>query len=366
MKVFLSATSLNEVYGGPAHSVSRLAVSLVESGVEVGLWAADQTAPSTRLVPPRTAIRRLSGSAVEALKNFGTPNILHDNGIWRQHNHQLAVLARERGISRIVSTRGMVEPWARNHKRLKKYVAWLAYQKRDLQTADCHHATAESEAANLLALRLGVSVTTIPNGVDVPTCAARKQNTSSQPTTERRRTALFLGRLCPVKGLEMLIDAWARTRPRNWQLCIAGPDEAGYRSRLEDLVSTFSLGDVVGFIGPIYGQAKQDLLFGADLFVLPTYSESFGMAIAEALAHGLPVLTTTNAPWAALHDHDCGWSVAPTVAGIAQGLIQATGTDSRILRVMGDNGQRFVASELGWKHIAARVISLYRSLLGRA
>jgi glycosyltransferase involved in cell wall biosynthesis len=103
----------------------------------------------------------------------------------------------------------------------------------------------------------------------------------------------------------------------------------------------------------------------ADLFVLPTYSESFGMSIAEALAHGLPVLTTTGAPWPMLQRHGCGWWVDATVDGIAEGLRQATSSDSETLKAMGRKGRAFVNAEYRWEGIARQFIATYESILAK-
>jgi glycosyltransferase involved in cell wall biosynthesis len=87
------------------------------------------------------------------------------------------------------------------------------------------------------------------------------------------------------------------------------------------------------------------------------------MAIAEALAHGLPVLTTTGAPWPMLQKHNCGWWVDATVDGIAEGLRQATSLDPKILQRMGRRGQAFVKAEYRWERIAKQFIAMYESVL---
>ena len=145
MKVLLAVKSLRPEYGGPAFSVSRLAVALAEAGVEVALWASDQSAATTPLLPSNSSVRRLVGTEGEALGRFGQIDLLHDNGIWLPHNHRLAVLAARRGIPRLVSTRGMLEPWAVKQKKWKKRCAWWLYQRSDLKNAHRHHATAESK-----------------------------------------------------------------------------------------------------------------------------------------------------------------------------------------------------------------------------
>jgi hypothetical protein len=108
MRIFLSATSLLPSYGGPAYSVTRLAAALGNAGVEVGLWAANQSNPAAPFVHLRSEVRFLTGSAASALASFGKVDVLHDNGMWLSHNHRIAVLAAQRNIPRVVSTRGML------------------------------------------------------------------------------------------------------------------------------------------------------------------------------------------------------------------------------------------------------------------
>jgi glycosyltransferase involved in cell wall biosynthesis len=363
LKVLLTSTSLLADYGGPAFSVSRLAMALADAGMRVGLWAADGSAATTALLPVTSSVERLNGTELEALDSFQGTDIVHDNGIWLPHNHRLSVLAEKRGIPRAVSTRGMLEPWARSHKRLKKDVAWWLYQRRDLQLASRHITSSAAETQNVQSLKLGVPVATVPNGVDVPEERPRHVASETGSGSGRMRTALFIGRIYPIKGLPMLIEAWARVRPQGWRLRIAGPDEAGHQKQVERAVSAAGLGDLVSFTGPIEPPMKMAAFFDADFFVLPTLSESFGMVVAEALAHGLPVLTTTAAPWSILEERGCGWSVDPTVDGIAEGLRQATSLDREALRDMGSNGRALVIEKFSWKTIAQLMIATYQEVL---
>ena len=367
MKIFLAGTSLLPAYGGPAYSVARLAGALAEAGAAVGLWAPDQSASTTPHLSAGAAVRRLAGQAANALAEFGSVDVLHDNGIWMPHNHRLAKIARRHGLARVVSTRGMLEPWAARHKRLKKAIAWHLYQRRDLQRAQLLHATGEQEARNLERFGLGVPICTIPNGVDLPEIDPSAEGKKTGPAHEAgQRSALFLGRIYPVKGLPMLVEAWAQVRPAGWRLHIAGPDEAGHRREVERAVSAAGLNDTVSFLGPVEGEAKTAVYLNADLFILPSYSESFGMVIAEALAYRLPVLTTTGAPWPALARRGCGWSVDPSVEGIAQGLREATSQDTGTLRAMGAKGRAWVAAEYGWAAVAQQFLAAYERLLAHA
>jgi glycosyltransferase involved in cell wall biosynthesis len=364
MKVLLTVTSLLPSYGGPAVSVPGLAAALADAGAEVGIWAPDQSAAAAPNLPSESQVQRLVGTEIEALARFGKPDVLHDNGIWLPHHHRLALLAVANGIPRVVSTRGMLEPWALRHRRLKKRVAWALFQQRDLKRASLHHATAEAEAENVRGLRLGVPVVVSPNGVNLPEQRSRAADSPvEQFVPNSPRTALFLSRIHPKKGLPMLVEAWARVRPKGWILQIAGPDEGGHQKAVETAVRAAGLGDVVVFSGPVHDRAKWKAYSQADLFVLPTHSENFGIVIAEALAHGVPVLTTTGAPWPALAEFGCGWRVEATVDGIVKGLATATRIDSDSLRAMGRRGRSFVSAEFSWKRIANVMLSQYQGIL---
>jgi glycosyltransferase involved in cell wall biosynthesis len=306
-------------------------------------------------------VRRLAGSAEEALDDFGSPDILHDNGVWLPHNHRLAELAARRDIPRIVSTRGMLEPWALNHKHWKKKLAWCLYQQRDLERARCYHATADVECRSLRQLGLRAPVHIIPNGVDLPSDDYFVDRKRKVRSTESK-TAFFLGRINPKKGLLLLVKAWNEVRPAGWQLKIAGPNEGGHRSEVEKAVVSLKLGDVVSFHGPLNEKMKTSEFSNADLFILPTYSENFGLVVVEALAHGVPVLTTTGTPWSMLPMKGCGWWVDPTPSAIVEGLHEATSQSQERLFAMGGRGREFVLTEFNWEAIAMQFVRVYDSM----
>jgi glycosyltransferase involved in cell wall biosynthesis len=365
LKLFLSGTSFSGSYGGPAYSVSRLATALAEEGIDIGLWAPDGSAVTSPLVSA-SRVSRLSGSLAAAMERFGKTDIIHDNGIWRRHNHEIAVVAANRKIPRVVSTRGMLEPWAMKHKRWKKRWAWPAYQKRDLRSASWLHATSDAEASNLARLGLEISVRVIPNGVD----AHSREENATYPRRSRRdggtRTALFLGRIYPVKGLPLLIEAWNAVRPAGWKLQIVGPDEGGHASELRRAVTRAGLDDAISFHPEVHGQEKERFFAGADLFILPSHSESFGMSIGEAFSHTLPVLTTTAAPWPSIEEKGAGWRVPADVTSIAAALKEATSLDSATLHQMGERGLKMVEEGYRWPAIAKRFVAEYATAIRAA
>lgn len=364
MNIFIAGTSFSRDYGGPAVSVSHLAAALADAGARVGLWAPDGSARVSDVVPNGCGnLIRLAGSLEQSLERFGTPDVIHDNGLWLPHNHRIATLTHRRRIARVVSIRGMLQPWAIRHKRIKKSIAWLLYQRRDLQGAALLHATADSEIKAVRELGVASPIVNIPNGVALP----EQSGKSVRPAgPETGRLALFLSRIHPIKGLPMLIQAWARLRPSGWRLHIAGPDEGGHRAEVEALVCRHRLIDVVSFLGPVEGEAKANAYHTADLFLLPAYSENFGMVVAEALSYGVPVLTTHGAPWRELETERCGWWVEPTVDGVLAGLTQATAVASEALIEMGRRGRAVIAARYGWEPIAQQFLAAYKQAVSDA
>ena len=178
-----------------------------------------------------------------------------------------------------------------------------------------------------------------------------------------RKTVLFLGRLHPVKGLERLLGAWGRLGPfhASWQLVLAGPDEGGYRAVVEQWIESLGCGSSVRLVGALDEAGKWEVLRGADLFVMPSDFENFGLAIAEALLAETPVITTTGTPWQALADSGAGWWVEPSVPALSVALAEAMATPPEQLRLMGRRGLA-IAQSFAPDRVANQLVGLYHWL----
>jgi glycosyltransferase involved in cell wall biosynthesis len=375
--VLFLASTLDAVDGGIARSAPNLARAAHQAGLSVevigrrfrGELTLDPegeafpvtvlrgpTGLFTRLWPDRAFQALVMGRAGE-LAAAG-PTILHHPGVWTDVNRYAAVVSRRLKIPLVCSPRGMLEPWSMNFHPIRKRIAWRLYAWRTLEATTVFHATAESEAEAIRGLGFRQPIRVVPNGVELP------PNWADGGERRGRKRALFLSRIHQKKGLPMLLRAWSRIRPTGWELVIAGPDDGGHQAEIERLVETLGLGAEVSFPGSISDRDKWSLYRSADLFVLPTLSENFGMVVPEALACGLPVLTTTGAPWRELVERRCGWWVAPKEEAIAHALGAATEIGQEARRAMGARGRELVCERYTWPAIGHRMARMYLEISG--
>lgn len=294
---------------------------------------------------------------VAQLRTNSHQTVVHDHAVWLASNHAIAVYCRRHRLKRVVSPRGMLGKWALENGKWKKRIAWHLYQRRDLQTAAAFHATSDQEAEEIRALGLSQPISVVPNGITIPDQLPRKRNVG-------KLTALFLSRIHPKKGLLMLVEAWKRANVgSNWQLVIAGPDEGGHRGEVEAAVHRCGLQEQVVLIGSINDEDKWQLYVDADLFILPSFNENFGIVIAEAMAAGLPVITTTSTPWKVLTDKKIGWWVKPEVEALQAAVRDATQADQTQLISMGKSARDHVTSTFSWSQAASSLGSFYQHVL---
>jgi glycosyltransferase involved in cell wall biosynthesis len=340
-------------------------------------------------------------------------DIVHNHGLWMWPNAYAREAAVAEGKPLVISPRGMLEAWSLNRSKLRKAVAWRLFEKKNLQSAAMFHATAESERSSIeqmlshgltrintdlfraedLGAKSGssektteVEIVVAPNGVDLPDLARRPGRALIEekfPETKDRRWVVFMSRLHPKKGIDLFLRAWARqkevTSPEGGEsfglldssslgpvLILAGSDLIGYRKDVEKMVRELGVQDSVVITGEVQGEMKDALLANAEIFVLPSYSENFGIVVAEAMAWGRPVIATTGTPWKEVADIGAGWWVVPEEDTLAKALAEALGHGREELDVMGAKGRALVSERYGWSVPANRLISSYKNILATA
>jgi glycosyltransferase involved in cell wall biosynthesis len=362
---------LDSASGGPSRSVPALAKSQARlKGVTVTLLYQDRGNPVVPLTADGVVYQPVAARDLLLAKNFLrylSPQavlektcVFHLHGLWSPTLHWASRFAIRHDLPYVISTRGMLAGWSLEHKSFKKKLGWWLYQKKDLQRAACLLATSETERQEVTALLPDQPVAVVPNG-----CDDRPADLPMTPGVRNRpggRLVLAMGRLHPVKGFAELIEAWATLRPAGWQLAIAGPDEDGYRAVLEELIRSHRLSDHVQLLGALDDRQKWTWLDQCDLFVAPSKTENFGMAIAEAMLAGKSVITTTGTPWECLPEIKAGWWVTPSPDALHLALQAAMALPDVERQEMGERARQY-AQRYEPEKIAHESVDLYRWLV---
>jgi glycosyltransferase involved in cell wall biosynthesis len=282
-----------------------------------------------------------------------TTDVFHGHGLWLMPNVYPAWATGRGRAKLVVSPRGMLGAEAMAFSSLKKQIFWRLFQAGALRQAACLHATSEAEGEDIRATGLTNPIAVIPNGIDLPDLALATE-------TDRPRTVLSLGRIHPKKGLDALVRAWAavETRHPDWRLRIVGPAELGHDHELMALGSFLGLRRM-SIEGPAFGPDRLAVYRAADLFVLPTRHENFANTVAEALAAGVPVISTKGAPWAGLEREACGWWVDRGPESLAAALDTALVLPRQALADMGARGREWMARDFSWERIADDMLAVY-------
>lgn len=294
-----------------------------------------------------------------ALLDFN-PDVVHLHGLWTYPSIAANRWHRKTGRAFVVSAHGMLMPLSMSYRSGRKKLARRLFQDRVLHAANLLHATSADEAAAYGALGFHEHTEQIPLGLD----------TVARPEVARdgtRRRVLFLGRLHHQKGLDWLIEAWnglERDFP-DWSLSICGPTDEGYAHEIA-LLRQGAAARRVSFLDPIYGDQKTRYLAGSDLLVMPSRSENFGLAAAEALMMEVPVIATRGTPWSGLVDNDAGWWIEPGATALRAALRTAMAVPAEALSEKGRNGRRWIERDFSWPVIGARWQDVYRGLVKRA
>ncbi len=368
MRIHHVAADIDRQASGVSYAVPALCQALACLNHEVVLHALEPVPDtsfgfSMRAYPGPGGVRRRLG--VSAAMRTGLnesaqhADIMHNHGVWRMANIYPARATRRNAQCRfVVSPEGMLEPWAMRHRRVRKKIMWLLIQKASLASAHLFHASTEREYDSIRALGFSAPVAVIPYGIDVP------EPNPPRAYDDGVRRLLYLARVHPIKALDHLIRAWVHVQASHpeWTLEIVGLDEAGYQARMADLAASLGA-QRVRFAGEIPDARKSACFTGADLYVLPSHSESWGVSVAEALAHGLPVIVSRHAPWADILKHDCGWWIDNSVDAIAACLRKALAEPRDALRARGARGRVWMQDEFGWPAVGYRMEQAFRWLL---
>jgi len=360
--------SLEARHGGPSKSARALANALAArtptellATLEPGQLMAPPANDAARIhVFPRETPRWLCRSPQLAAHLAGTPcDLVHEHSLWLltlRYAHQAAHTHR---VPLVISPRGMMSSWAWAHRRWRKRLAdWLVHPGA-LRGAAGWHATSQEEAEDIRALGFTQPICVAPNGVellsDIELAAAGHAWLEAFPQLDQRRVALFYSRFHRKKRLRELIDLWLALAPRDWTLLIAGvPEEYSVAE-----VTSWSAGNEAGIL-VVDGRGRPPPFALADLFLLPSHSENFGLVVAEALAARVPTLVTDTTPWRGLEANGAGVCVPWENFGAALRTALAEPDEARAAQ--GERGRAWMERDFTWQAAADKLLDFYRRL----
>ena len=251
------------------------------------------------------------------------------------------------------SPRGAFQRWEGSRRRTLKTV-WEWACRMVAPKRLVLHVTSEEEAKESLERFPGVDTAIIPNGIGVPEKVAHVRGNGVL-------RLLYLGRLHPKKGIENLLAACRIVEDAlgiPWSLTVAGAGDPKYAETIKLRVAELDLSRRVKMVGEVVGEGKGRLFENADLAVVPSHTENFGMVVAEALAHGVPVIASRGTPWQRLEEIGCGLWVENTPESLAWAIKEM----SRMpLREMGQLGREWMQREFRWEMMARELIKCYEA-----
>ncbi len=384
MRVLQVVPSIAVESSGPSYSVTTLCKGLVENGCEVELHVTSKIPERefsfpVKSYPISSFPHRRLGRSPAMLKGLseavGAFDIVHNNSFWMCANVYPYKAIRKAQIfnarCRLVnSPRGTLAPWAlRRHSLQKKLFGILGRQYAAMRATDMWHATSEKEFEEIRSLGYRQPVAIVPIGMDLPDVNFYNVNVQGHRNEGgRTRRIVFFGRLHKVKAVDNLVLAWENICKAEfgdgWELVIAGPD-CGIRNELENLIADRRISRV-SFVGEINGNAKYEFLQQADIYVLPSLTENFGVTVAEALACGTPVIASQGTPWKKLEIEKAGRWIPIGVEALTKVLKEMMFLSDDERRKMGECGRQWIARDFSWKGIGYKMKLAYEWLLGQS
>jgi glycosyltransferase involved in cell wall biosynthesis len=372
---------LTRAAGGAWHYVEGLSRALESAGLKsvvagvaepdntdaAGLEVTQVVTGAPTLLPANYGISRKLRRRV--LADVARVDVIHAHG-FRVGTDLIAMkAARHFGAPIVLSPHGQLHPAIARRGAVKKQLLHAMWGRRYLETIACALGVSETEADVIRAAVPGKPVGALPIGIRPADYRGTRSGYLARhaPGSVGKRVLLYFAYMHPNKGLARLTDAWLalhRDRP-DWHLVLAGVDTHGLGAQAAQRLEADGAGGSFSLIGPAFDQDKIDLFADADLFTMPSDAESFGIAFAESLASGVPVIATRGAPWSIVVDHRCGWWVEPTVDALGAALREATALDPVALKAMGERGRSLVQDRFDWLTIAKQVTTLYDWVLGR-
>ncbi|MBD2666125.1 hypothetical protein B6N60_01808 [Richelia sinica FACHB-800] len=385
MKVLMVIPALGNVYGGTTKIVLELAEAVGKLGISVDIVATNANGLTQLDLPLHQWIikdyyrvqyfpyldvldYKFSLSMSKWLfKNVPNYDIVHTNAIFSYPVLAAHWACQCHKVPYIATPHGMMEPWALAYKAWKKKLYFTFLEKPSLQKANALQMTASTEAMHIKSLGLKNPLVFVPNGIhsaDFLSLPNPDIFYQQFPETRNQILIIFLGRIDPKKGLDLLAPAFAKAHKKfpETHLIVAGPDNTGFLPTAENYFTEAGCRNAVTFTGMVTGDIKYAALAAANIYVAPSYSEGFSMSVLEGMAAGLPCVITTGCNFPEAAAAEVASVVDINADDIADALIQLL-QDTDEAKKMGDRAREFILENYTWDRVASKMVSLYKDII---
>ena len=380
MKIYHLIGNLDDTIGGPAKSVPYLARDLNKLNLKSYLISIKSKEKEINEIIEKYKLEWNSfpykyfknTEYSPALREFLIDSIkknvnviLHIHSLWKFISFLSLSLSKKYKVPLILSLRGSIEL-----NNLKKKIVWKLYQKNVFQNSSVIHVTNKCDILKLRELGVNSPIALIPNGIDLDQFKFLRSKEKIKKKLDlkvSKKYILYLSRIHQGKGLKYLVNAWVKVAGnfRDWDLLIAGPTyDIKYYNDIKEHINKFNLIKRVHFVGMLRGDIRLDYFNASDLFVLPSYSENFGIAIAEAMAAKLPIIATQATPWEEIDKCNAGWWVKLNQIEIDNALKKALQCDEFELKKKGINAHRLI-QKYDNKSQSQKMKKVYEWILGK-
>ncbi|MDR0799686.1 MAG: glycosyltransferase [Dysgonamonadaceae bacterium] len=357
MKILHTISGMGTKCGGTTSCTYELAKGLYKQNINISILTYAPDA-NDHIIGDDVFIRTVprpghfvSNPYKRLLKAFDY-QLVHANGLWEYTELITARIARKTRKPYVISPHGMLYPQALAISKFKKQLFLKLFLMKDLNKAAAIHATCMEEMQHLRNLGVKSPIAVIPNPI-----VYEYKPIISQANT--RKQIGFIGRFHPIKNIDNLIDAFKKVNHPRHSLILIGSGPPDYENFLKEKAA----GSNILFPGFLDKKAKENIFNSLSYVVLPSHSENFGMAVTEALLHGIPVIASKGTPWEDLNTHKCGWWIDNDVDTLAETIQKAIETPERSRIAMGKRGQVLVRKNYSVEVVAKKMIRLYEWIL---
>lgn len=390
MKILHVIPSVATVRGGPSTAVIEMVKSLQKADCDVEIATTNDNG-ETLLDVPLNCLQDYQGVPVRFFARFSPQihavrefafslgltqwlwryiqdyDLVHVHAIFSYSSTVAMAIARWQNVPYIVRPLGQLCQWSLQQSSTKKNIYLNLIERKNINSSAGLHLTSETERQESEELNFKCSKFVIPHGLTppalIPEAGQRLRDHFQLPP--QQPIILFLSRIHPKKGLEILINALAELKTSKFTLIIAGSGDPDYEDQIKSCLQVSGLTNRALMTGFVAGEFKQLLLQGSDLFALTSYSENFGVAVLEALVAGTPTLLTPGVALAQkVEQNELGYVVPQDPTAIGEAIKQHFGRSESEREKLSQKARQFVLDNYAWEKIAQEMLAVYQSILG--